>query len=375
MKRNAPRQNLLLPTGTETLHLREASRHRAITRTMEEIFDLWGYQPAETPLVDFFDLYRHFLSEEDARSMYRTVDAQGEILAVRADTTLFLAKQLGLHLTAEELPVRIQYNQQIVRSEGVDDIASNEYQQAGVELVGIAGTDGDVEILLLLLETMNHLERQDAVVHVGSHRILQAVAQSLEVPPEALPTLTEAIIRRQPEAALSQMPEGIAALLRFIGSGEEFAAALGSWELPPAVRNAARELQERVDLASQLMEPRSSEPVVGSGDAIAVAPRIRVDMSELGTHPYYSGIAFSAYCSSGTAAVARGGRYDTLLAQFGFDAPSVGFSMYTRKLPPDTLARFVEPAPAAPESTGVRNLRERVAHQRAAHQQGKRMTL
>lgn len=370
MKRAAPRQNLLLPTGTETLHLREAARHREITRTMEHIFDLWGYQPAETPLVDFFDLYRRFLSEEDARSMYRTVDAQGEILAVRADTTLFLAKQLGLHLTAEELPVRIQYNQQIVRSEGVDDIASNEYQQAGVELVGVPGTEGDVEILLLLVETMDHLGRQDAVLHVGSHKILHTVATALEIAPDAVPTLTEAIIQRRPETAVPGLPGDITALLRFIGSGEEFATALSAWNLPPAVRAAAVELHERVELTAHLLTPAPADDSLEN-----VGPRIRVDISELGAHPYYSGIAFSAYCSSATAAVARGGRYDTLLAQFGFDAPSVGFSMYTRKLPPDTMAKATTPPPQAPGSAGSQGLQERVTRQRAAHQRGERMTL
>ena len=98
---------------------------------------------------------------------------------------------------------------------------------------------------------------------------------------------------------------------------------------------------------------------------------LRIDTRELGAYSYYTGIAFGAYLSDSNAAVIRGGRYDRLLETFGFDAPSVGFSMYTRKLPPSTLAEAYRHVDAVSGSSFA----ERVAEVRRYHGEGRRARL
>lgn len=328
------------------MHLREAARHRRITRVLEERFDLWGYTPAETPLVDYMEVYRPLLSESGMRDTYRAVDRQGEVLVVRADTTLFLAKQLGLHLCPEDLPVRVWYNDQIVRAEAEDEIARNEYQQAGVELVGQNGLESDVEVLTILQDTLHALGLADAVIHVGSHRILSELAVA------GTPGLTSHVMARREIPGEFNLTRDERELLLFIGHASRFEEALARWDLSPGVRRAASEVLERVRL-------------------LAPEPAVRIDISELAANDYYTGIAFSAYHHSSTAAIARGGRYDDLLGHFGFESPSVGFSMFTRKLPATTLAGAGAPPSGAPGAT----IRERIAGARAAHARGERMSL
>lgn len=342
------RHRLRLPTGTETMHLLEAARHRRITRVLEDRFTLWGYTPAETPLVDYVEVYRPLLSEKSMRDTYRAVDRQGEVLAVRADTTLFLAKQLGLHLCPEDLPVRVWYNDQIVRAEGEDEIAGNEYQQAGVELVGTNGVESDVEVLTILQDTLQALGLSEAVIHIGSHRIITELTSS-DDGREAMARHVLARRRVPEEFGLSRDEQD---LLLFIGDAPAFEQALERWTLPAGVRSAAEDLLVR---AVQL----------------EADPAVRIDLSELAANDYYSGIAFSAYHPDSTAAITRGGRYDELLGHFGFDAPSVGFSMFTRKLPATTLSGIEPDPPGAPGST----LAERIATARAAHGRGERMRL
>jgi ATP phosphoribosyltransferase regulatory subunit len=327
-------RQLSLPTGTETLQLREAARHRRITRSLEDLFSLWGYDPVETALVDYFEVYRRLVSEEDVGQMYRAVDRQGEILALRSDTTLFLAKQLGLHLTDDELPVRVYYNDQIIRAQERNDISNNEYHQAGIELVGVAGPDGDAEVLLLAREALDTLGLREAVIHLGSHAVVEECAATGGVETAVL----EEMVRRRAfdeiETATSLSPE-LVQLLRFIGPTESFqerVRALGGDVLSGTLSAALSRLIETATLLNRLIGGAPDE-------------RIRIDLSELGASHYYTGIAFSAYTATSNAAVLRGGRYDALLKAFGFDAPSVGFSLFTRKLPEEVMA--------APESDGV----------------------
>ncbi|MDA3949017.1 MAG: ATP phosphoribosyltransferase regulatory subunit [Spirochaeta sp.] len=327
MKQQHIHRQLSLPTGTETLHLREVARQRRITRSLALLFEAWGYRPAETPVVDYFEVYRRLLNEQDVRQIYRAVDRQGEILALRSDTTIFLAKQLGLHLSAEELPVRVYYDEQIVRAEEEHDISNNEFTQAGVELVGVDGVAGDAEVIILALEALAALGVTDPVIHIGSHTLLDAIIDELTKPAERGPGDPGSILRavRQRRFAtpeLTGLPATLQDLLRWIGSPDELSSFTG---YSPAVTAAIGELRETV--ATVLAERPDTPP-----DAI------RVDMSELGAHAYYTGLAFAAYLPEGNTAVLRGGRYDSLLAAFGIDAPSVGFSMFPGKLPAATLA-------------------------------------
>ena len=349
-------RQLSLPTGTETLQLQEAARHRRISRTLEDLYFSWGYDPAETALVDFFDVYRPLLPDGEVKQIYRAVDRQGEILALRSDITLFLAKQLGLHLTAGDLPVRVFYDDQIVRAEDRLDISHNEYSQSGVELVGLPGAEAEAEVLLLAVETMSALEQREAVLHIGSHRLVDAAARSAGVTEGALPEFLSQVRRREFDAL--EQPE-LSKILSFIGSPQEFESLQAtSKDLPGGIATALTELSQLTTLLLPLLPKTWRE-------------RVRIDLSELGHNSYYSGIAFSMFTPKSNSAVLRGGRYDQLLRAFGFDAPSVGFSLFPRKLPSEVLSRTYQTARSAPGKT----LAERVAALRSADPTTTRMHL
>lgn len=345
-------RKLGLPTGTETLQLREAARHRRISTVLERVFSLWGYNPAETPLIDYFEVYRRLIPEHAIKRTYRAVDRQGEILALRSDTTLFLAKQLGLHLREEELPVRVYYNDQIVRAEDENNPSNNEFQQAGIELVGVAGPEGEAEAITIAWDAISALEVPAPVMHIGSHRIVHAAAAVAGIDQtdrDAMDSFVESVRTRRAPAD--------APILRFIGSPPEFRTAIAAVS-EASIREAAEPFTALLNLLEQVL----------SADSFAA---IRVDLSELGSQSYYSDAAFGVYLPTTNAAILRGGRYDSLLASFGFDAPSVGFSIFTRKLPPDTMR--AESDPAAPASGA--DFAGRVKHAREGHRAGRRVSL
>ncbi|NBC28948.1 MAG: ATP phosphoribosyltransferase regulatory subunit, partial [Spirochaetes bacterium] len=134
----AQRKNILrLPQGTESFHLGEALRHRERLRRLEDLYGSWGYLPVETPVFDFYDVYAPLMRSKAVGDVYRLIDREGELLLLRSDATLFLAKQLGLILQDEDLPVRVYYADTILRHQDPDDISKNEFVQTGVELIGV----------------------------------------------------------------------------------------------------------------------------------------------------------------------------------------------------------------------------------------------
>lgn len=338
-------RNLGLPTGTETLQLRQAHHVQLVGATLQQLFERWGYTPAETPLVDYAEPYRTLLSDQAARETYRAIDRQGELLLIRPDTTLFLAKQLGVHLQAEELPVRVCYADQVVRVEGELAISRRESYQAGIELIGVPGIEGDAEILLLLESALRALRVTGAVLHVGSHAVVAHACRwaGSAIADAAAAAMLHRALRLRDRATLHELltTGGATAdralvvedLLLTIRPTHELAT------LPAQVLTAGgaplADLGQLLALVAAAREDQQADEAGSIGSA--TVEEIRLDLSEVGGHDYYTGIAFGTYLPHAAGAIARGGRYDSLLRTFGFDAPSVGFSIYPRKLalPPD----------------------------------------
>lgn len=360
--------HLRLPRGTESLLLEEAARHRAIIRRLEELYESWGYLPAQTPVVDFAELYQPLLPEESSRQAYRLIDREGELLMLRVDITLFLAKQLGMRLSEEELPVRVCYSDSILRYEARHDISKNEFFQSGVELIGLAGADGDLEALLLLQEALEAAGAERYALHVGSSALLQATAGQIEGLPEQ--RARELILSRRFEELSEELSEAgvresrISALVELysvIGSAEEVATTLGGLKSSITDREAS-EVESLIALIRRLEELRP-------------APQerpVRIDLSEVGSRSYYTGVSFEAYVDRLDSAIANGGRYDTLLASFGFPAPSVGFSLLPRKIA--SLKQREMPLPPVEQAKGG-SVEERYRSARESRAAGRRVRL
>ncbi len=333
---------LQIPLGTESFYLEEAYRHREITYKLHRLFASWGYLPAETPVFDFFDTYRDLLSG-NKKQIYRLVDREGDLLMLRSDITLFLAKQMGLILRDEDLPARICYGDTILRHQNREDISRNEFFQVGAELIGREKIEGDLEILLLMLEAFNSLGIVPTV-HIGSRRLVDSIFSALsqaereQAISEVRDRDRDAVIVRLRKMYGSTQGEGIAELLRFIGGEDELEGASSRFSHLPG--------EEALEALEELRAIMTVMRNLGKADLF------RIDFSEVGEQPYYTGIVFQAYLENLDSAVASGGRYDKLLAEFGFNTPSIGFSMMLRKLEPLLNDDFPTPS-ILPADTGA----------------------
>lgn len=332
-----PNRTLLrIPQGTERFSLEEAARHRSLVHDVETFLGRWSYLPAQTPVVDFFDVYDPLLARTDRRDVYRLIDRDGEVLMLRSDVTLFLAKQMGLLLREDDLPVRVYYADTILRHQEAYDISRNEFFQSGVELIGLPGTEGELEVLLLLCELLRHVGSPQFFCHIGSRSLFDASLAATEgsrIKAEDAAPARRALTLRRFDELESLTGRSFAparrALFETIVGADEFLGRVASLQadLTPAER---REIGLLSNVVRGLVD-------------LGYEEHLRVDFSEIGNQPYHSGIAFQVYVDGVDSAVASGGRYDGLLARFGFDAASVGFSVMLRKLEPLLSYRHATP--------------------------------
>jgi ATP phosphoribosyltransferase regulatory subunit len=333
------KNNLLrLPQGTESLYLEETFRHRKILRHMEDLTERWGYMPVQTPVFDFYDNYRTLLDSKLDDQTYKLIDREGDLLMLRSDITLFLARQMGMILTEEELPVRVYYSDSILRYQDHEDISSHEFFQTGCELIGKPGLEGDLEILFLLAELLENFKLPTSRIHVGSTLVFQTIAGALNeedsrLLAQYLQTREESEIRKTlGRAYKKEDASALTALLLFIGTGEDFALQKLHWD---TLLDGT--LKESLDHLKAISDSWSA--VEGFEEMF------NIDLSETGNQAYYSGIVFNAYTEGCGTSVASGGRYDGLMDHFGYrgdkPASSIGFSMFLRKL--ETLSTMKIP--------------------------------
>lgn len=351
---------LHLPQGTEAFYLEEAYIHKQLLRSFDDRCELWGYLPVQTPVYDFHELYRGLMSRASESSSYRLVDRAGDLLLLRSDVTLFLARQMGLLLNEADLPVRVHYGDTILRHEDRYDISQNEFFQVGAELIGPTGLAADAEIVLLLLDVLEQWGAEDVVVHLGHRALLRDLNESGELAP-AVSSRDWSLVEEtlQKKRLDDTHIAALMTLYRFIGTASELEAL--TTRLPSLGTDERATINHLLSLAAEFS-------ALGYGD------RIRIDLSEVGSQSYHSGLVFQAYAPDTAAAVASGGRYDRLLSHFGFDAPSIGFSVMLRRLQSRKVVGERHTAPAS-VSPGSSSFRERAIEARELRAQGKVVTL
>ena len=312
------KNNLHLPQGTEAFYLDEAYVHQKLLRSFEDCCELWSYLPVQTPVYDFHELYRELMDRGSESTTYRLVDRAGDLLLLRSDVTLFLARQMGLLLSEADLPVRVHYGDTILRHEDRYDISQKEFFQVGAELIGPTGLAADAEIVLLLLDALDRWGATDVVIHIGHRALLRELNAEGELAP--------AVANRDWDAARAALQrkrvpadriDSLIDLYRFIGTRSELE------EMMRTQPNLSTDERDTLNHLLSLTEEFA---------ALGYEGRIRIDLSEVGSQSYHSGLVFRAFAPDTAAPIATGGRYDRLLAHFGFDAPSIGFSVMLRRL-------------------------------------------
>lgn len=330
---------LKTPQGTETIFLEEAYKHEKITEELNGLFTSWGYLPVKTPVFDYYDAYGKLLDEKRIEQCFRLMDRDGELLLLRNDITLFVARQMGRILNENDLPVRVHYSDIILRHQPDLDISSDEFFQAGCELIGKKGMDGDLEIITLLYNVIESLNLPETRIHLGSRALFNRLTEDYkELKHQELIELIESREKKAIHSYLltfmnDETAKTLTDLFLFIGTIDEFSSLA----------------EKKADFLKLKGCKEIVESLIKMGDQLKkmnMENTFRIDLSEVGNQPYYTGIVFNAYTAGMDTAIASGGRYDNLISRFGKDIPSVGFSLLLRKIESAVHSeKFNPPAP------------------------------
>src|SRR5215212_6119113 len=198
-----------IPSGTRDVLPDEMRELRAITETMRAIFDARGYGEVATPARG---------DAAAAEPAYRLFDEQGNVLVLRSDMTIPIARVVATRYATSDPPLRFCYFAHAYRSVRPQRGQAREMLQAGIELVGAPGPDGTIEALELLCEVLDAVGLDSYRVGLGDASLYPALLEALGVrAPARAPILHELVTRDF--VGLEREVEGL-------GLGAEATAAL-----------------------------------------------------------------------------------------------------------------------------------------------------
>ena len=281
------------------------------------MFEQAGYGEVYTPALEYETTFGR--AEAYApRPAYRMFDEAGNVLVLRPDMTVPIARLVATRYTHAEPPLRFSYFAHSYRGVRPQRGQSRELLQAGIELVGAPGSEGTAEALTVLCTALDAAGLKTYRVGLGDASLYPALLEAVGVEAE------------QRERILEELVSG-----DFVGVERELGGlALSDADLTlllrvPQMRGGPELLEE---LSGPLQTAGTGMQEVLARLAPPVAERIIFDFGLVRNLNYYTGAVFQVYDPAYGVPIGSGGRYDELLGRFGRPLPAVGFALNVERV-------------------------------------------
>lgn len=300
----------------------EASLRRAIARAFLGRAESFGYDVVMPPVFEYAHTIERGLGTLDPREIVRFVEPEtGEVVALRPDVTPQIARLVTTRFEGKPAPYRLAYDASVLRRRsGSRARTHRQISQLGVELIGVAPLDGDLELLVLAATALDAMGLHTFTVDLGHAEIARALLSDLE--PTLAAELADALAKKD-VAMIERLAAGLPArdalvALPALHGDPSVLDALPAVLSTGPVRAAIDDLRGLVERLRLALE---AEGVRGVS--------LSVDLSEVRGLAYYTGPFYQFFAEGPGVAIGAGGRYDQLLARFsaGQALPASGLAL------------------------------------------------
>jgi histidyl-tRNA synthetase len=378
-----PKTNKLkarLPRGLADRGPAEIAATRRMMETIRQVYERYGFEPVETPTIEYTDALGKFLPDQDRpnEGVFSFQDDDEQWLSLRYDLTAPLARYVAENFDTLPKPYRSYRFGWVFRNEKPGPGRYRQFMQFDADTVGSASPAADAEMCMMAADTMEALgiPRGSYVVKVSSRKVLDGLLESIGLDGEEnanqrliVLRAVDKLDRLGPTAVLQLLMSGrkdesgdftkgaglsqsqAEVILLFLGYS--MSVNLGFPQLQrdtierPDFQNdqAINWIESRVQLGPTgqkgFEELRHIARLVHSAGYLD--GRVLIDPSIVRGLEYYTGPVFEVdltFPISGDdgkpvrfGSVAAGGRYDGLVSRFrGEPVPATGFSIGVSRL-------------------------------------------
>lgn len=306
-----------LPQGVRDILPSEAAKIGAAESGILTVFDRYGFSKILTPLLEYVDVLSLGMGANLKDRVLKFIDpSTGRVVAIRPDITPQIARVAATRMRDHGLPLKLCYNESVLRQEHGK---SREVLQIGAEYISEKASAAiDAEMIIISIEALEGIGLKDFKIDIGDVGFLRTVLDKLPVNEESRKEIKDAIAIKD-TSGLGATLDGLSIpekdrklllnLTTFYGE-EEVLEKAASFSRDDESLAALEYLREVVDTIAKK----------------GLKDRVTIDLGEVRGFDYYTGIIFEGFASGIGKPILSGGRYDTLLARYGFDAAATGFA-------------------------------------------------
>ncbi|MGE3528281.1 MAG: histidine--tRNA ligase [Methyloceanibacter sp.] len=390
-KTETARPEARLPKGLSDISAGEIRASEAVLGTIRRVFESYGFEPLDTPAIEYSDALGKFLPDQDRpnEGVFSFKDDDEQWLSLRYDLTAPLARYVAENYQRLPKPYRRYQAGPVWRNEKPGPGRFRQFTQFDADTVGAASVAADAELCMLAADTLEALgvPRGQYVVKVNNRKVLDGVLESCDV---AAPWQRLAVLR-----AIDKLDrlglDGVRALLGEGRKDESGDFTKGAGLKPNQIAPVLAMIDPgqgggQGDLGVGRSESGAAglaetEEIARLTAAAGYSDRIKIDRTIVRGLEYYTGPVFEAELLAPIkdergvpirlGSVVSGGRYDGLIERFtGEKVPATGVSIGVSRLlfGLQRLGKFAESATRGPVIVLVLD-RDRIADYQAMVQQ------
>ncbi len=276
---------------------KEAQKRQYVISILKKVFASYGFEPLETPALEYEEVLLGKYGEEGDKLMYRFEDNGKRKVALRYDQTVPLSRVVAQYQNELSMPFKRYQIQPVWRAENTQKGRFREFLQCDADIVGTNSPLSDAEVIAVAAKSVEALGFTKYKILVNDRSVFQGISKGAIITIDKL----KKIDRKGVIAELIDKGE-----VKDAAQGASILARIESIDKPQRINEIFSTL-EKLGIESQKYE---FSPTLARG----------LD--------YYTGLIFEIEIDGYTAgSVCGGGRYDALIGTFARkDIPAVGFA-------------------------------------------------
>ena len=305
--------NKNIPDGTidiifdKTLYIKKA------IELFNKVYEELNYGEIMTPTIEYYDVFDFNSQPIPQEMMYKMTDGSGRLLVLRPDNTTPIARVVSTKLKNKQDCLKIYYNQNVFRTSGGYSGKKSETIQSGIEIIGVNGIKTDI----YYIETAIKILKSTGLnfkLEIGHANFYKSIIDCMHLTDEEKETV-KLYIESKNTDEINNLDSDKYEIIRMIPQ------LFGGYEVIEKARALAGDNKNAQDVLDYIYKLYTILDGAGQGEHIII------DLGIVHEIDYYTGIVISGYVEGIGENVLVGGRYDNLIANFGFDLPAVGFAV------------------------------------------------
>lgn len=312
------------PEGVRDVYDVECRKKRKMLDALHHVMELYCYHDIETPTFEYFDIFNRDKGSARSNEMYKFFDRENNTLVLRPDMTPSIARCVAKYYADEVLPLRLCYEGNTYKNIHNLQGKLKENTEIGGELVNDDSSAADAEIIATVIDCFLASGLTEFQIEVGNVNFFKGLVKEAGIDSDTENHLRE-FIQNKNSFGLTEYVKTLHVDTKIQDAFKNFDSLFGGMDMLERARGLVHndislEAIDRMEKLYQALSYYGYEQYIG------------FDLGMLSMYEYYTGIIFRGYTYGTGDAIVKGGRYNTLLRQFGKDAPAVGFGFNVDEL-------------------------------------------